>query len=318
VSSTRHAAVACANKTPPPFPRPLPTRPVPTITLAGCVSRFRLCVLPQKNLLFFASLRTGQYQTVTATSRHLSSAPFDGDVGYVVTDAYLLCRRVDTRGRGCQPQCVDFGQKQSTQAVTSCRLHSLPQRTNPHPAHVQPSNTTWPTSHARASLWGGVMPMNKRGYYHFDGRGEGGWWSRSRRLMGGNATTSRGGREREAAAWQEAKTKVKIEVQTATMTARLLVAMTTSATQTNNQPTTGPSECRGPFGEARAEGRRQSHQRLRCLQSRDQQCNKSCRHQASADDRRWDDVPWCNRRRRCTIDGGAGGQGWEDEDDETL
>ena len=195
---------------------------------------------------------------------------------------------------------------------------------------------------------------------------------RSRRLTGGIATTSRGRREREVVARKEAKTKVKTEVQTATMTARLLVGTTTSTTQTNNQPTTGASECRGPFGEAqaegrrqshqrlvktevqtatmtarllvtmttsatqtnnqpmtgaskcrglfgeaRAEGRRQSHQRLRCLRSRDQQCNKSPRHQASADDRRWDDGPWCNRRRRCTIDRSAGGQGWEDEDNET-
>ena len=88
-------------------------------------------------------------------------------------------------------------------------------------------------------------------------------------------------------------------------------------TQINNQPTTGASKCRGPFGEARAEGKRQSHQRLRCLRSRDQHCNKSHRHLSSADDRRWDDGRWCNRRRRRTIDGGAGGQGWEDEDDET-
>jgi hypothetical protein len=133
------------------------------------------------------------------------------------------------------------------------------------------------------------------------------------RLTGGNATNSRGGREREVAARQEAKT----EVQTATMTTRLLVARTTSATQINNQPTTGASKCRGPFGEARAEGKRQSHQRLRCLRSRDQHCNKSRRHLSSADDRWWDDGWWCNRRRRRTIDGGAGGQGWEDEDDET-
>ena len=133
----------------------------------------------------------------------------------------------------------------------------------------------------------------------------------------GNATNSRGGREREVAVRQEAKTKVKTEVQTATMTTRLLVARSTSATQINNQPTTGASKCRGPFGEARAEGKRQSHQRLRCLRSRDQHCKKSRRHLSSADDRRWDDGRWCNRRRRRTIDGGAGGQGWEDEDDET-
>ncbi len=139
-----------------------------------------------------------------------------------------------------------------------------------------------------------------------DGRDEGGWWSRNRKLTGSNATTSQGGQEREAVARQEAKMKVKTEVQMATMTARLLVATTTSATQTNNQPTMGASECRGPFGEARAEGRRQSHQRLRCLRSRDQQCNKSRSHQASADDRQWDNGPWCNKRRRCTIDGGAG------------
>ncbi len=167
MSSTRHDAVACANKTPPPFPRPLPTRPVPTITSAGCVSCFRLCALPRKILLFFASSRAGQYRTVTATSRHLSSACFDGDVGYVVTDAYLLRRHVATRGRGCRPQRVDFRRKQSTRAVISCRLHSLPQRTNPQPARVRPFNTTWPTSHASASLWGGVMPTNKRGYYNF-------------------------------------------------------------------------------------------------------------------------------------------------------
>jgi hypothetical protein len=66
-----------------------------------------------------------------------------------------------------------------------------------------------------------------------------------------------------------------------------------------------------------AEGKRQSHQRLRCLRSRDQHCKKSRRHLSSADDRRWDDGRLCNRRRRRTIDGGAGGQGWEDEDDET-
>ncbi len=165
MSSTRHDAAARTNKTAPPFPRPLPTCPVPTITSAGCVSRFHLCALPQKILLFFASSRAGQYRTVTATSRHLSSARFNGDVGYVVTDAYLLRRHVATRGRGCQPQRVDFGQKQSTRAVTSCRLHSLPQRTNPHPARVQADGAQC-------------------------------------RLTGGNATNSRGGREQDVAARQ--------------------------------------------------------------------------------------------------------------------
>ena len=41
VPSPRNNAVTRANKTPPPFPRPLPTRPVPTIALAGCILRFR-------------------------------------------------------------------------------------------------------------------------------------------------------------------------------------------------------------------------------------------------------------------------------------
>jgi hypothetical protein len=39
VPSPRNDAVTRANKTPPPFPRPFPTRPVPTIASAGCVSR---------------------------------------------------------------------------------------------------------------------------------------------------------------------------------------------------------------------------------------------------------------------------------------
>ena len=38
----------------PPFPRPLPTRPVPTIASAGCISRFRLHALSPKNRQFFA------------------------------------------------------------------------------------------------------------------------------------------------------------------------------------------------------------------------------------------------------------------------
>ena len=43
-----------------------------------------------------------------------------------------------------------------------------------------------------------------------DRRGKGGWWLRNRRLMGGNATTSRGRQEQEAAARQEAKTEAKM------------------------------------------------------------------------------------------------------------
>ena len=76
-----------------------------------------------------------------------------------------------------------------------------------------------------------------------DGRGKGGWWLKSRRLMGGNAITSQGRQEQEAAARQEAKTETNTEAQTAMTTRRLLVAMTTSTTQNNNQPTTGASKC---------------------------------------------------------------------------
>ena len=80
-----------------------------------------------------------------------------------------------------------------------------------------------------------------------DRKGEVEWWSRSRRLTGGNTTTSRGRREQEAAARlevkMEAKTEAKTEVQTATMKMRLLVATKTSATQIKNQPTMGASEC---------------------------------------------------------------------------
>ena len=63
-----------------------------------------------------------------------------------------------------------------------------------------------------------------------DGGVEGRRWLRSRRLTGGNTTTSRGGQEREAAAQQEVKT----EGQTAIMTARLLVGMMASANQNNS------------------------------------------------------------------------------------
>ena len=48
VESPSNNAVTRANNTPPPFPRPLPTRPAPTIASAGCVSRVRLRALPPK------------------------------------------------------------------------------------------------------------------------------------------------------------------------------------------------------------------------------------------------------------------------------
>ena len=98
----------------PPVPRPLPTRPVPTRALAGCVSCLRLCALPRKNLLFFTSSRVRQYPTVTATSRGGSSASFVRDIGYAIIDASLVRRCVATRGRGCIPQRVDLRQNKST------------------------------------------------------------------------------------------------------------------------------------------------------------------------------------------------------------
>ena len=64
VPSPRNNAVTRGNKTPSPFPRPLPTRPVPMRASVRCVSCLRLHALPRKNLLlFFASLRA-QYPTV--------------------------------------------------------------------------------------------------------------------------------------------------------------------------------------------------------------------------------------------------------------
>jgi hypothetical protein len=83
-----------------------------------------------------------------------------------------------------------------------------------------------------------------------DGRGKCEWWLWSRRLTGSNATTSQGRQEQEASAQREAKkeaqteakTEAKTEAQLSTMTQRLLVAMTMSTTQNNNQPTTGASK----------------------------------------------------------------------------
>ena len=129
----------------------------------GSQSRHHSACERQQKEQFDVTSSRRQYPTVPATSCRGIDARFNGDIGYVVIDVSLLRRRVATRGRGCRPQRVDFGRKQSTRAVTSCRLHSLPQRTNPQPARVRPFNTTWPTSHASASLWGGVMPTNKRG-----------------------------------------------------------------------------------------------------------------------------------------------------------
>ena len=68
----------------------------------------------------------------------------------MTSDTWLLTRTyfavASLRAEEAVDLSVDFGQKQSIRAVTLCRLHSLPQRTIPHPARVQPSNTTWPTS----------------------------------------------------------------------------------------------------------------------------------------------------------------------------
>jgi len=113
VPSPRNEAVTRANKTPPPSPQPLPTRPEPTCASAGCVSCLHLCTLPQKNLLFFASTCACQYPTLTATSRRGSSACFDGDIGQVIIDASLIRRCIATRGRGCRRQRIVIQQNKS-------------------------------------------------------------------------------------------------------------------------------------------------------------------------------------------------------------
>jgi hypothetical protein len=105
VPSPRNNTVTRANKTPPPFPRPLPTRPVPTR-------------------------------------------------GWGV---YHAC--ASAHGRGCRCSSIDLQRNKST--------YSLPQRTNCHSTCARPSTIRWPVSPASASLWGGVLLSNKRGYYHF-------------------------------------------------------------------------------------------------------------------------------------------------------
>ena len=56
----------------------------------------------------------------------LSSARFDGDVGYVVTDEYLLRRRVATRGRGCRPQRVHIQQNKSMRGCNALASTASP------------------------------------------------------------------------------------------------------------------------------------------------------------------------------------------------
>ena len=167
VPSPRNDAVTRANKTPPPVPRPLPTRPVPTRALAGCVSCLRLCALPQENLLFFASLRAHQYPNVTATSRRGSSARFNGDIGHVIINESLVRRCVATRGRGCRLQCVDLQQNKSTRGHIA--LASTASSNAPTPIPLTRGHLILdgqPPMQARCCV-GGVMPTNKRGYYHF-------------------------------------------------------------------------------------------------------------------------------------------------------
>jgi hypothetical protein len=94
VSSTRNDAVAPVNKTPPPFPRPLPMRPVPTIASSGCISCFRLRALPPKKLTIFRIVVLRCHPTVTAPSHRGSSARFDENIRNVIIDVSLLCCRV--------------------------------------------------------------------------------------------------------------------------------------------------------------------------------------------------------------------------------
>ena len=79
------------------------------------------------------------------------------DVGYVITDAtYFAIASLHTE------EAVDISVSISDKKENNCRLHSLPQRTNPHPTRVRPSNTTWPTSHVSTSLGGGYADEQER------------------------------------------------------------------------------------------------------------------------------------------------------------
>ena len=163
VPSPRNNAVTRGNKTPPPFPRPLPTCPVPTRASVGCVSCLRLRPFPRKNLLFFASLRVSQYPTVTATSRRVSSARFDGDIEHFIIDVSLFRRGVARKGRGCRPQRIDFRRNSLTRGHNA--LASTASPNDPiTPALARGHLTTqWPASPASASPWGGVLQPSKRG-----------------------------------------------------------------------------------------------------------------------------------------------------------
>ena len=125
-----------------------------------------LHVLPQKNLLFFASLRARQYPTVTATSRRGSSARFNVDVGYVIIDVSLLRRRVATRGRGCRPQRVYLQRNKSTHGRNALASTASPNEPITLPlarGHLLLDGQCLKLAHR---CGGGVMMMN-RGYYHF-------------------------------------------------------------------------------------------------------------------------------------------------------
>ena len=95
---------------------PLPTTPPDTPCAYACVGR--VCIV-LANLLFFTSLRARQYPTVTATSRRGSSARFDGDIGHIIIDASLVCRRVATRERGCRRQRINNQRNKSTRGCNA-------------------------------------------------------------------------------------------------------------------------------------------------------------------------------------------------------
>jgi hypothetical protein len=46
--------------------------------------------------------------------RRMRTYRFDGDIGHIIIDVSLVCRRVATRRRSCRPQRVDFWQNSST------------------------------------------------------------------------------------------------------------------------------------------------------------------------------------------------------------
>ena len=100
---------------PPPFPRPLPTRSVPTRASVRCVSCLRLRALPRKKSTpIFRIVARAIPNGGAATSHRTRTYRFDGDIGHIIIDVSLIRRRISTRRRSCRPQRVDLQRNSST------------------------------------------------------------------------------------------------------------------------------------------------------------------------------------------------------------